>query len=143
MKLRNVIWVIAAALSVSSALQAQTCSMGAVAGTYSLSCSGWVTVAAPATVLPAVVMGTLTVAPDGSAAATYTQSLAGNVTSSTATGTATVKPDCTGTLKYTTDNVTIEHQWVFSRASGEATSIFTKNPYAPTTMLCKLTPIVK
>ena len=144
MKLRNLIWVVAAVLAASAGLSAQSCSMGAVAGTYAMSCSGWLTVAAPATVIPVAVLGTVTISPDGSGSGSATQSAAGTVTTSTLTGVSmTIKSDCTGTVKYVTEGVPMEHLIVFSRATGEATSIFTKNPYVPTTVLCKFTPIVK
>jgi len=145
MKCRNLIGAIAALFAVSAALPAQSCSLGPVTGTYAWSCSGWVTVAAPATVVPMVGLGTATVDADGHFSGTYTQSVAGNVTSGKNTGKLTVKPDCTATIQYQVDNdtVTVEHQGALIPQTGEVITIFSKNPYMPTTAVCKFTHIAR
>ncbi len=115
-------------------------------GSYSASCSGWLTVSPPPNlvVVPAVTISKGTVDADGVFTGVFVQSVAGSVTSGTMQGggNVIVKPDCTVSLKWILDG-DIEHPvegfGVFVPRLGSMEFIFTKNPFFPSTISCKMT----
>ncbi len=146
MQFRNLVCVMSALLALSGSLYAQNlCSNVSMVGSYTGTCSGWLTVSPPPNlvVVPAVTISKGTVDTDGVFTGTYIQNVAGNVTSGTMKGggNLVVKPDCTATLKWVLDGDvanSVEGQGVFVPRLGSMEFIFTKNPYFPTTMSCKL-----
>src|SRR5262245_49646970 len=110
---RTLIWVVALAFALSASAYAQTnCSVGVASGTYLYSGDGWVATA-PGTIAPTSAIRLLTIDADGIASGTYTQSIAGNVTSGEIKGSVTVAPDCTGTIKYTLEYSTAAYEMKF------------------------------
>jgi len=140
---RNLISMLAVLLATSFSLSAQgVCTMAVASGTYLYSGDGWVTGTA-GTLAPISVLGVATIDADGTVSGLFTQSLAGNVTTGTIAGTATMASNCVGAVKYSVNNETetYEMKLVLIPNTGEIHSMFTKNPAAPTTMICKFTRI--
>jgi hypothetical protein len=132
-------------LALSAGVNAQTtCSIGVASGTYLYSGDGWVATA-PGTIAPTSAIGLLTIDADGIASGTYTQSIAGTVTSGEIKGSVTVAPDCTGTIKYTLEYSTAayEMKFVLVAQTGDIHALFSKTPAQGTTMLCKFTRIAR
>jgi hypothetical protein len=142
---RNVIWVVAVALALSVSINAQTnCSIGVASGTYIYSGDGWVATA-PGTIAPTSAIGLLTIDADGIATGTYTQSIAGTITTGEIKGSMTIAPDCTGTLQYTLEysSASYEMKLVFAAQTGDIHALFSKTPTQATTMICKFTRIAR
>ncbi len=142
---RNLIWMVALALAVSSGVYAQTnCSIGVISGTYIYSGDGWVATA-PGTLAPTSAIGLLTIDSDGMVTGTYTQSIAGTVTTGAIKGSATIAPDCSGTIKYTLEYSTAAYEMrvVVVPQAGDIHALFSKTPTLATTMVCKFTRIAR
>jgi hypothetical protein len=137
--------VVALALALSAGVFAQTnCTVGVVSGTYIYSGDGWVATA-PGTLSPTSAIGLLTIDADGMVTGTYTQSIAGNITTGDIKGSVTIAPDCTGTLKYTLEYGTAAYEMKLALVpqTGEFHALFSKTPTLATTMICKFTRIAR
>src|SRR5581483_6583622 len=77
-----------------------SCSTSTIRGSYSVTCSGYISPAAGAPQMPATMIGIV----NGTWAGLFTgggkMSLAGTLVDQTVTGTATVNTDCTGSISY-------------------------------------------
>jgi hypothetical protein len=76
---------------------------------------------------------------------TYTQSLAGNITTGEIKGSVTIAPDCTGTIKYALEYSTAAYEMklVMVPQTGDIHALFSKTPTLATTMACKFTRIAR
>jgi hypothetical protein len=76
---------------------------------------------------------------------TYTQSIAGNVTTGEIKGNAAIARDCTGTIKYTLEYSTAAYEMklVLVPQTGDFLALFSKTPTLATTMVCKFTRIAR
>jgi len=123
-------WFIASicALSLCGALHAQeSCHSGQVAGTYSFSSSGWVTVAPGPVVLPFVALSVVTIDQTGTGSGPGTNVVAGQVYTVNSTVRLKIAADCT--LTFVVDCAVGCH-WegigTFSRATKQIDLLTTK-----------------
>ena len=142
---RNLIWVVALALALYASVYAQTnCAISVASGIYIYSGDGWVTTA-PGTLAPTSAIGLVTIDDNGMMTGTYTQSIAGNVTTGEIKGSVTIAPNCTGTIKYTLEYSTAPYEMklVLVPQTGDIHALFSKTPTLATTMVCKFTRIAR
>jgi hypothetical protein len=132
-------------MAASTGVYAQmNCSIGAATGSFIYSGDGWVATA-PGTIAPASAIGLLTIDADGVVTGTYTQSIAGNITTGEIKGSLTINSDCTGTLKYTLEYSTAAYEMklVLVPQTGDMHALFSKTPTLATTMICKFSRIAR
>jgi hypothetical protein len=84
-----------------SSLHAQSCSTLNTVGRYVVACSGFLSPAANAPLVPAKILGTATADYSGTFNGSATASIGGGIVKQTATGTEQLNRDCTGTITYT------------------------------------------
>jgi len=118
--------------------------MSVASGTYMYSGDGWVATA-PGTLAPTSALGLVTIDVEGVVTGTYTQTIAGNVTSGKINGSATVASDCTGTITYYLDSSTAAYElkMVLIPHTGEIHTLFTKTPALAMTMVTRFTRIAR
>jgi hypothetical protein len=83
------------------AQETAACTTATIRGTYSVTCSGFLSPAPGAPQAPASLLGTVTTTWNGAIAGATKMSIAGTIVDETVTGTATVNSDCTGSVSYT------------------------------------------
>jgi hypothetical protein len=82
------------------AQDAGACSTATIRGTYSVTCTGFVSPAPGAPQMPASVLGTVTTAWNGGVTGATKMSVGGTIVNQTVTGTVNVNSDCTGSVSY-------------------------------------------
>jgi hypothetical protein len=88
------------AVALVPACAQSTCSAPLIRGTYSVTCTGWISPAAGAPQVPASVMVTIKNDWAGNVTGSGKMSMGGAILDQTVTGLATVNSDCTGTVSY-------------------------------------------
>ena len=82
-------------------LQAQYCFTTTTAGRYVVACSGYLSPAPSAPLVPAKILGTATADGEGNFSGSATASIGGGILKQTVKGTEQLNHDCTGTITYT------------------------------------------
>jgi hypothetical protein len=79
---------------------ANACTANTTAGTYAITCTGFIAPGPNLAQVPMTVLGTLTGDSTGSFSGVVTNSVGGTVFSSTLAGQSSTAPDCTGSITY-------------------------------------------
>ena len=94
----------------------KACTKETIKGTYSVTCTGFLSPAAGAPQLPASLLGLVTGDSAGVFSGAAKMSLGGSILNQVAIGPAIVNKDCTGSVKYS--------QWINGQAAGYLNIVF-------------------
>jgi hypothetical protein len=99
-RIGSIFTLLPAFLLLVSSLQAQVCSTMNTVGRYVVACSGYLSPAPNAPLVPAKILGTATADYSGTFNGSATASIGGGILTQTVKGTEQLNGDCTGTITY-------------------------------------------